>query len=62
MEILILVYMAAGYWAAKRTIYADKILISNKTGAIFIQILTMGTILGWFLIPWALIKTYGTKR
>lgn len=56
MPILMLVYMAAGYWAAKRTIYANKILISNKVGGIFMQILIMGTLLGWALIPWALIK------
>lgn len=56
MPILLLVYMAAGYWAAKTTIYANKILISNKIGGIFMQTLIMGTLLGWFLIPWALIK------
>ncbi len=61
MLILIVVYMAAGYWAAKRTIYANKILIFNKVEAITMQILIMGTLLGWFLIPRALIKLFSHR-
>jgi hypothetical protein len=54
---LLALYLGLGYWATGRTIYANKILISGKTGAIFIKKLTMGAILGWLLIPWAIIKT-----
>ena len=60
--ILFVVYVAAGYWAAKQTIYANKIMFSNKFGGIFIQIFTMGVILGWILIPVALIKKLFFRR
>ena len=60
--ILFVAYAAAGYWAAKQTIYANKIMVSNKFGAIFTQILIMGMLLGWALIPIALIKKFLGSR
>ncbi|MBD5144163.1 MAG: hypothetical protein HDT22_11265 [Ruminococcus sp.] len=57
MEILILVYMALGYWATGRTIYANKILIGSGN-AIFGRRLVMGFLFGWVLIPWAIIKLF----
>lgn len=56
--ILVIVYMIAGYWATGKTIYANKIVIYSGFGTFFIQRLIMGTILGWILIPWALIKNF----
>ena len=53
--ILVLIYMIAGYWAAGRTIYANKILIGSWM-VIFMRRVIMGTLLGVVLIPWALIK------
>ena len=50
------IYMAAGYWATGKTIYANKILI-GEWNTIFLRRVTMGTILGVVLIPWAIIKT-----
>ena len=55
MIIIMAIYMIAGYWAAGRTIYANKILIGTGS-SIFMRRLIMGTLLGVVLIPWALIK------
>jgi hypothetical protein len=55
--IIILIYMALGYWATGRTIYADRILIGSST-AIFGRKLCMGFLFGWALIPWAIIKLF----
>lgn len=55
MIILILIYMVAGYWSTGKTIYANKILIGTGS-SIFLQRVTMGTILGWILIPIAILK------
>lgn len=60
MTLLFFIYMAAGYWATGRTIYANKIFIGTGTG-IFMQRLIMGTLFGWILIPVALIKTFGGR-
>lgn len=56
--ILLAIYFAASYWAAGETIYANKIMISSKLGDVFIQKLITGSLLGWILIPVALIKRY----
>lgn len=55
MVIILLIYMAAGYWATGRTIYANHILIGDGN-AIFGRRLIMGFLFGWALIPWAIIK------
>ena len=52
--ILILIYMAAGYWATGKTIFFNPVLIGNL-GDIFIKRCVMGAVLGWILIPVALI-------
>ena len=57
MVILLLIYMALGYWATGVTVYADKILFGTFT-AILIRRLVLGLVFGWILIPWALIKTF----
>lgn len=54
--ILMIIYMVLGYWATGKTIYANKIIFETRFGAFFLQRVIMGTILGWILIPWALIK------
>ena len=55
MAILILIYMALGYWATGRTIYAHSVLIGDGN-AIFSKRLVMGFLFGWAMIPWAIIK------
>lgn len=60
--ILLIIYMIAGYWATGQTIYANKIVIEFEFGAFFVQRCIMGAILGWILIPVALIKRSLSKR
>lgn len=60
MPILIIIYIIAGYWATGKTIYANKILIGTWNG-IFIQRMAFGAILGWILIPVAIIKSIAGK-
>ena len=57
LGILGLIYIAAGYWAAGRTNYADKILIGTMQ-TIFFRKLVLGLMFGWILIPWALIRVF----
>ncbi len=54
-EILFLIYLIAGYWAAGETIYANKIRVGTLYG-LFITRFTMAIFLGWLLIPWAILK------
>lgn len=49
------IYMALGYCATGRTIYANKMLIGTGN-TIFMQRLIMGTLFGRALIPIAIIK------
>lgn len=60
MAILGLVYAALGYWATGKTIYANRILIGTSK-AIMIEKLVTGFLLGWILIPIAIIKTITGK-
>ena len=55
--VFVFLYIILGYWATGKTIYANSILIGN-VGDIFVKRCVMGTILGWILIPVALIKTF----
>ena len=55
MVILILIYIVAGYWSTGKTIYANKILIGTGN-SIFMQRVIMGTVLGWVLIPIAILR------
>ena len=60
MEILLIVYWIAGYWATGQTIFANKIII-HQFGELFIQRLILGLILGWALIPIAILKNVFSK-
>lgn len=62
LGVLVLVgYAALGCWAAKRTVFANKILIGTGV-AIFTKVFFVGTVFGVVLIPVALIKTFLLKR
>lgn len=54
--VVVLLYCILGYWATGKTLYANKIVFYHKFGDLFIQRFAWGAILGWILIPWALIK------
>lgn len=60
MMILVILYIILGYWATGKTIYANSVLI-GAWNDIFIKRCCMGAILGWILIPVALIKTFSGK-
>lgn len=49
--------MIAGYWAANKTIFRNTVFIEFSFGDAFMKKLVMGTILGWILIPVAIIMT-----
>ncbi len=53
---MFLLYAALGYWAAGKTVYADKVLIGTSS-AIVSRKLGTGIALGWILIPIAIIKS-----
>lgn len=59
--VILLLYMAAGYWAVGRTLWADKVMIGTGT-AIFLQRVIWGTLLGWILIPVAIFKLLFSGR
>jgi hypothetical protein len=50
-----IIYLIFGYWATGKTIYANKIIVYQQ-GQLFLQKLIMGGLLGWILIPWAILK------
>lgn len=51
----VIIYMILGYWAAGKVMYENKIVI--YTGVNFIcKKLAWGVLLGWILIPIAIIK------
>lgn len=54
MKMEILIYLILGYWATGKTIYRNKILMGTANG-IFLHRLIVGFILGFILIPWAVI-------
>lgn len=56
MSIGVVVYVIAAYWAAGKTIYANKIVIGSAS-SIFLQRVTIGFVLGVILIPLAIIKS-----
>ncbi len=59
MIILIVLYAALGYWAVGATIYRNKIVFSAP-GVFTGQKIAMGILLGWLLIPIALLmKLFG---
>ena len=55
MVILVVLYAALGYWACGKTIYANKIRIGDGN-TLFMNRLFNGILLGWILIPIALIR------
>lgn len=55
--IIIIAYAALGYWAAGKTVYANKIRIGTWND-LFLNRLIVGCLLGVILIPIALIKKF----
>jgi hypothetical protein len=61
MELLFLLYLVAGYWAAGVVFYENKVVI-HTFGALFMRKLCLGFILGIVIIPVAIIKRFFFKR
>lgn len=55
-QVIFLIYLIAGYWAAGQTIYANKIRIGTASN-LFIYRLIAAMFLGWLMIPWAFLKS-----
>jgi len=56
MPLLLIVYLVLSYWAVGKTIFANTVLVSDSMVGIFAEKLITGTLLGWCLIPIAIIK------
>ena len=51
----LIIYMVLGYWAAGKTVYANKVIIYSGS-TFFARRVGVGLIGGWILIPIACIK------
>lgn len=58
--IILIAYLVLGYWAAGQTVYADKIRIGTWSN-LFLTRFIVGFLLGWILIPVAIIKAFASK-
>lgn len=54
--IIIILYLALGYWAVGKVLYENKVLIGTA-GNIFMKKITIAFVFGWILIPVAIIKS-----
>ena len=59
--IFLIIYVVAGYWAVGQTLYANKIRIGTWSN-LFLTQLIWGILLGFVLIPIAIIKKILTKE
>lgn len=57
MAILLVVYVVAGIWAVNKVFYENKVVIYSDGFQFFMKKLAYALILGWALIPIAIIKT-----
>lgn len=60
MSLLGIVYLILSYWAAGKTVFANSVRVGTFS-ALFLQQITVGFLLGFILIPLALIKTFLNK-
>ncbi len=56
-----IIYTALGYWAYGY-VNRNKFYIYSETGGLFMHKLIMGILLGWIMIPIALLKMIFTRR
>lgn len=60
MILLAFVYGFLGYWAAGRTLYANKVVIYS--GPFHYNRALWGFLLGWILIPIAILKLFFGRK
>lgn len=53
--VLLIAYVALGYWAMGKTVYANKIRIGTSSN-LFLSRLIWGILFGFILIPIAIIR------
>jgi len=56
MELLFIIYVVAGYWAAGVVFFENKIVFQTKFGELFIKKLALGIFTGIIIIPIAILK------
>ena len=61
MELLFLVYVVLGYWAAGVIFFENKVVI-HTLGALFMQKMCLGCFLGIIIIPLAILKRIFFRR
>ena len=54
MEILFVLYMVLGYWAAGKVVYRNYIMFGSMS-SIIAKKLAVGVLFGWILIPIAVL-------
>lgn len=51
-----IIYCVLGYWAVNKVLYEDKVVIYSDGMQLFIKKMAYALVLGWALIPIAIIK------
>ena len=59
--IIMIAYVALSYWAIGKTLYANKIRVGTMSD-LFLTRLFVGFLLGWVLIPVAILKSIFFKN
>lgn len=52
-----IIYFVLSYWAVGKVIYADKVVVYSSWTAFFAKKMAIGLLIGWILIPIAILKT-----
>lgn len=55
-NMLVIIYCIVGYWAVNKVIYEGKVVIYSDGMQLFIKKMAYTLVLGWALIPIAIIK------
>lgn len=53
---LAIIYLVLSYWAVGKVIYADKVVFYSSWTAFFAKKMAIGLLIGWILIPIAILK------
>ena len=56
-SIIIILYLAIGYWVVNKVLYEGKVVFYTSSGKLFIKKLSYAFAFGWILIPIAILKS-----
>lgn len=62
MEMLFVIYLVLGYWAVGKTLHANRVIITSNMGTYFVKRLATAYIIGFILIPIAIVKEFVVKK